>query len=499
MSNLGVGRAALVARVSTVRQAGADRFSIPAQLQAMRDYCEREGIEIVGEYVEPGASAATSDITKLPRLHEAVQSIEAGAADALIVHESSRLARDERLSAEVTDRVHSSGGRFINVSMGGIDYRTPEGRLIFAQEAALNAYLSRKIGEHAKKGKQAQFEAGLQVGPIPFGYTAATTTDAEGNTVRTRAKPAVVVPEEAAHIVKAFEDFILGKNPNQIAREWNVLGLKPRSVRGIERFQGMTVRSILENPFYCGYVVHLGEKRRGVHEPIIDEETFARAQKPRKRVPKRRHATALLRGLATCGHCGRALYPINIRQSAKQPDILHRYYREPSRDSNRDCEAAGKLWRADGVETEIDAVMRTMMLEREWLDFVETEARKVPDDSASKRRDIGAAYKRAQREFIAGRLDQSSWDEMADEFQRELALLPEKPSVLLQQLGRLTCFADLWDSASPETRNEACRLVFESVVLDMLNKTIRMKPWPEFEPLLRARTHYVTCTQPGRG
>ncbi len=492
-------RAVGLIRVSGSRQASEDRFSLGAQRKAIEEFCQREGIDLVRTFEEPGTSAYTADITRIPGLNEAVRMIEAGQAEVLVFHESSRLARSERLTGEVADRVEAAGGRIVNASMGGLDYQTPEGRMMLGNEALLNAYVSRKTSQHAKKGKREQFEAGLQVGQIPFGYTAATTVDADGNTIRTRAKPAVVVPEEATHIVKAFEDYILGKTAPEIAREWNALGLKPRSVRGVDRFQHQTVRSMLENPFYCGYVVHLGEKRRGAHEHIIDEETFARAQKPKRRFPKRKHAPPLAKGIASCAGCGHAIYPIHVRRSAKKHDIFHHYYREPSRDFNRDCPDSANLWRVDQVDEQIEAVVRSLVFDQDWIKFVESEARKVPNDSASKRRDIEAAYKRAQREFIAGRLDQSSWDEMADEFQRELALLPEKPSALLEQLGRLTCFGELWDSASAETRNEACKLVFESVVLNMGAKTLSLKPWPEFEPLLSTRLVYVTSTQPGQG
>lgn len=491
-------RAVGLVRVSKARQAGEDRFSLGAQRKAIEEFCLRDGMDLIEVFEEPGTSGYTADITRIPGLNEAVRMIEAGQAEVLVFHESSRLARSERLTGEVADRVEAVGGRIANASMGGLDYQTPEGRMMLGNEALLNAYVSRKTSQHARKGKRAQFEAGLQVGQIPFGYAAATTIDADGNAVRTRAKPALVVPEEATHIVKAFEDYILSKSAPAIAREWNALGLKPRSVRGVDRFQHQTVRSILANPFYCGYVSHLGETRKGLHEPIIDEETFARAQKPKKRHTKRGHPPPLAKGLATCAACGRGIYAIHVRRSAKQHDTFHHYYREPSRDFNRDCPDANGLWRIEDVDEQIDAVMRSLMMDPDWLTFVEQKARNVPDDASDRRKELQACYKRAQREHIFGRLDDETWNQMASEFQHELAMLPESPSALRRQLERLTSFADLWTSAGAETRNEACRVVFEAIVLDMKNKTLCLKPWPEFEPLLSTRAVYVTATSPAR-
>ena len=47
---------ALYARVSTTRQAEKD-LSIPDQLRQMRDWCQKQGLIVGKEYIEPGASA----------------------------------------------------------------------------------------------------------------------------------------------------------------------------------------------------------------------------------------------------------------------------------------------------------------------------------------------------------------------------------------------------------------------------------------------------------
>ncbi len=57
----------LYARVSTDKQADKD-LSIPAQLQAMRDYARQRDWTVVDEFIEPGASATTSDRPELQRL-----------------------------------------------------------------------------------------------------------------------------------------------------------------------------------------------------------------------------------------------------------------------------------------------------------------------------------------------------------------------------------------------------------------------------------------------
>lgn len=490
--------AILLARVSKKGSAADTRFSIPAQLRMMREYCEREHIPVVAEYIEPGTSAFTSDIAKVPLLKVAVERIEAGDARMLVVHESSRLARTERLTAEVADRLEKVMARFINVSNGGLDYSTPEGRMILAQEAAMNSYWSRKTREHTKKGKNEQFAKGLPVGQIPFGYAAATTI-VDGVVTTTRAAPPVIVPHEADAILAALEDQRLGRSPNDIAREWTLRGLKPRSVKGITQFQPMTVRGILSNPFYCGYVTHHGQLKKGLHEPIVSEEVFRTSQRTPQRYSRSTHPPFLLQTIATCAGCGNAVYSHLVHHSRKDPTLRHFYYREPSRDFNRQCPQAGRIWRADEPDRQVEAVVRTLALDPGWVAYVDEQARQIPSGTPDCRRGLQTELDRAQRDYHKGRMTEEAWDEVYDRITRELAMLPVAVPVLQKAANRLESFACLWDAASPQAKNEACKLIFQRTVIDFDKREVSLEPWPEFVPLFEARARYVEETQRAPG
>ena len=60
-------RAALYVRVSTTEQA-EEGHSIEAQLDIMRDYCQRLGYEVVGEYIDAGISGKLSEREPLDAL-----------------------------------------------------------------------------------------------------------------------------------------------------------------------------------------------------------------------------------------------------------------------------------------------------------------------------------------------------------------------------------------------------------------------------------------------
>jgi len=489
-------RAVAVLRVSKSRSAQDDHYSLPAQEAAVCAYCEREGYELVRVFIEPGTSAYVTDIEKIPGLSNAVRMIEAGEGDVLIVHESSRLARTERLTNEVADRLERAGGRFINVTMSGLDYSTPEGRMILSQEAAMNSYWSRKTGQHSRKGKQQQFEQGLHIGQVPFGYTHAVL-EVGGVQQATRKLPMVIVPDEAEAIRKAYEDYAMGVNAHQIAREWNELGFKPRSTKGLTYFQPQTVRDILRNPLYKGMVTHLGESIPGKHEPIVTEAQFAAAQRPVGKVNKRVHPPLLLRGIAQCAY-GHRVYDLNPR-GRKDHYKTHHYYREPSHDFERPCPQATSLWAAGKVDPQVEALLRTLALDRDWLDYVQAEARAGGRDTRKERERLQTRMDRAQQDYWDGRLPREKWDQIYLDCTTGLSALTASETPLDESSLRIMSFWSLWEGASAEVKNETCRLVFESVVLDFHERTVAFKPHPEFEPLLDARSVYVEQERPAPG
>lgn len=484
-------RGILIARVSTKKQAAQDRFSMDSQFRMMRDCCERRGIEIVDERVEPGRSAFTPNLDMLPVLKQAIEDIEAGRANCLVMHETTRLARNEQLGNHILDRLTAVGAQFIN-SLMEIDYTTPEGRMFFNNEVAMASYTSRKTSQHSKKGKREQYLQGLQVGQVAFGYVPQLNEDGQPN----RKLPMVTVPEEAGAIRKAYEDYAMGANAHQIAREWNELGFKPRSTKGLDYFQPQTVRDILRNPLYTGKVSHLGEVRMGLHEPIITEEEFLAAQRPVGKIVRRRHPPLLLRGVASCGH-GHRVYDHHPR--GKDHYTAHHYYREPSKDFQRPCPQAGKLWPAAEIDRRVESVIRSMAVDGAWLEYVEREAHAGGRDTAKERARIQTRLERAQEDYWSERLAKEKWDAIYAECTGTLARLAASETPLSVTSARLISFWALWEGAPAEVKNETCRLVFASAVLDFEHRNLSLVPNPEFEPLFRARSGYVEQDSPGRG
>ena len=58
-------------------------------------------------------------------------------------------------------------------------------------------------------------------------------------------------------------------------RQITALGLQTRKGRALTK---QTFARMLNNPFYCGWIVSGGNKYRGTHTPLISEELFESVQ-----------------------------------------------------------------------------------------------------------------------------------------------------------------------------------------------------------------------------
>jgi DNA invertase Pin-like site-specific DNA recombinase len=95
-------------RVSTTRQA-EDGDSIEAQGEVIRAWAEEQGHDVVAVFADPARSGAL-DAVERPGLLEALEAIEEGVADTLVVHRLDRLARALHVQEAVLARVWSASG-----------------------------------------------------------------------------------------------------------------------------------------------------------------------------------------------------------------------------------------------------------------------------------------------------------------------------------------------------------------------------------------------------
>ena len=121
-------RAAIYARVSTNN--GQDPHM---QIRELREYCERRGWEIAGEYVDAGVSGAKEH---RPQLDVLLAACRKRRVDAVVVYRYDRFARSLRQLVNALEEFRSLGIEFISLHEG-VDTSTPNGRLVFGIFASI--------------------------------------------------------------------------------------------------------------------------------------------------------------------------------------------------------------------------------------------------------------------------------------------------------------------------------------------------------------------------
>jgi len=148
-------RAALYARVSS--HAGQNP---EMQIAELRDYCQRRGWEIAGEYVDVGVSGAKE---RRPQLDRLLAECRKRQVDALIVYRYDRFARSIRQLVNALCEFEALGIQFVSLHEG-VDTSTPNGRLVFGIFASIAEFERELIRERVRSGLAVARAKGKRLG-----------------------------------------------------------------------------------------------------------------------------------------------------------------------------------------------------------------------------------------------------------------------------------------------------------------------------------------------
>ena len=149
-------RAALYARVSTANN-GQDPSM---QTREIREYCERRGWHLAGEYVDLGISGAKE---KRPELDRLMADAHRRRFDALIVWKFDRFARSVSHLLRALETFKALGIEFVSLSEQ-VDTSTPTGRMVFTVLGAVAELERSLIAERVRAGLRNAKVKGKQLG-----------------------------------------------------------------------------------------------------------------------------------------------------------------------------------------------------------------------------------------------------------------------------------------------------------------------------------------------
>lgn len=266
-----IKRVGYLLRVSTLKQTN-DKEDIPMQREACLSFIEKKGWEVYKEYLESGVSGYHKSYKDREKLQEIMQDALDRKFDILLVFMFDRLGRKYDETFRFLEIMSLLNVEIWSVKEGQQEFRNATDPLM-NYIRFWNANLeSKKTAERVDGGRTyATREGRFTGGVVPYGYTLVPTgkLDRKGRMINDFVKE----PTESSVVADIFRQLIENNlSLNGIVQYLNIdLGLKTR--KGCS-WNPSTVRNILKNPIYKGYMSYGKTRGQEILAKEIDIENL---------------------------------------------------------------------------------------------------------------------------------------------------------------------------------------------------------------------------------
>lgn len=313
-------RCAIYTRKSSDHGLHQDFNSLKAQQAVCSAYIssqQHRGWEQVDKIYEDAAvSGGTLD---RPAMKSLLTDIERGRVDVVVVYKLDRLSRSLLDFVQLIDVFERYGVSFVCITQN-FDTGDSLGRLIMNVLLTFAQFEREMTGDRIRDKRRAMVAKGLWPGGrAPLGYDLVD-------------HHLVVSESEAAIVREIYELYLIHQSLTAVGRICNEKGYCSKAnispsgaTRGGILLKTASVRKLLMNPVYAGYLTSSGKLSLGSHQPIVSLETWERVSEIRARQIAERAKLAptdLLGGLIY--DCfGRSMTANRLMKRGR----LHVYYR----------------------------------------------------------------------------------------------------------------------------------------------------------------------------
>ena len=286
-------------RVSQVRgRAGPSFISPSQQRERIEAWVKAFGHELGEVFEELDASGAKLD---RPKLQEAIERVERGESDGVVVAKLDRFGRSLVDGLQLIDRIRGAGGTFASVQ-DGFDIATDTGRLVLRIMLSMAEYeLDRVRGGWYDARARAVLRGVHPSARTPFGYT----REQRGTTPSGAPKyvgPLRRDPRAAPLVTELFRRRAQERaSHSELARWLTSVGVPTGSGRTSWSMRG--VRDIVANRVYLGIAYAADVENPDAHPALTDRETWRGAQRVGHRTRPRSPHPSPLSGLMRCSGC----------------------------------------------------------------------------------------------------------------------------------------------------------------------------------------------------
>ena len=285
-------------------------MSIEAQFFELREYARKENLEILEEFQEP-KSAKTPGREIFGKLMERIEKSD---GVGILAWHPDRLARNSMDGGRVVYAVDQK--KIVSLRFPTFWFEpTPQGLFMLQVAFGQSKYYSDNLAENIKRGIRQKLRRGEWLNLAPFGYV--------NDPLKRNITPH---PTEARIVQLAFDEYAKGTHTFlSLGAFLAELGVVSRNGTPLAK---ASIKRLITNRAYLGFVKHDKEWFDGNFEPLISPALFEAVQRvllarerPRKR--KVKHDFPFT-GLFRCGECGSM---ISAQWTKNRFGTKYRYYR----------------------------------------------------------------------------------------------------------------------------------------------------------------------------
>lgn len=393
--------------------------SIEGQLKVCYAYAERNGYNVIGEYIDRAISAKTDD---RPNFQKMIRESGKKFFQGILVYRLDRFARNRYDSAKYKYYLKKNGVKVISASEPISD--DASGVLLESVLEGMAEYYSVELAEKVNRGLSVNAEKCLSNGgTTPLGY-------------RIENKHYVIDEEKAPVVREIYEKYADGWSAKQICESLNERHI--RSARGAA-FNKSSLHTILKNRKYLGIYIYNGKEIPGGMPQIVEKELFDRVQArmtENKQAPARARAKAeyILSGKLFCGYCKEKMIGHSSNQISKK-GVIFNYYKCKNSGGGKPCKKkmVQKNYIEDIVVAECKKLLTKSNIHRIAREVVKI-ARQMDDRTEQKRLEALLKQKQGEKTNQMQSLRLCSSDEVRQMIFEDLSQIGQEIKELERQI-----------------------------------------------------------------
>ena len=551
---------------------GDKTYSIQFQEQVCRDLAAKQGWNVAGVFIDKNRSGKNS---KREEFQNMKRIIESGQVDYVLVYSSDRSFRNGMSMVQFISRLQQMNVDFVSATEPLLDGRTLFGRFMLVCMAALSEIPVWNASERAREAKAIRLKSGLPNGGYRYGYCnglCKTCNDPNGKgycpLYRKEDRPeskrgTIQVPHPIeqyavrliAHLYsQELSDLeiamYLNSNefelPDGSQVRFRTKGLLNRYDPG--EFTRDSIREIVRNPFYVGYVTHyytaplnmrddldhperikapVRDRRQpermeiGQHEPLYPALIWKRNMQLRasKRgtptTQTKPGRTYLLSGIARCWECYehdgrnaglRGSQNGSGHQKYRCATLLDKHHYTPAKvDAKNVHENAGIVPSskcknddllllhpkialfADKLDEQVSQLVERLVVPAEWHEGIAAYylSDKGMSEYETRSRNLHQELERYKTLLLSGHIDKAEFDEHGLRLHREIQKLqPSASKEARAILPMLDDFQNLWRQFNTVERRALLKVMFSGLYFDKQGVLRKVVAYSPFDKLL---------------